>query len=54
LFRSGKNLRPAAEAAQKTFTTPGAKTLLDFIVTTKRGVCSDVSSSASGAGEDNP
>jgi UDP-N-acetylglucosamine acyltransferase len=41
LFRSGQNLRPAVEAAQKTFTTEAAKTLLEFIASAKRGVCAD-------------
>jgi UDP-N-acetylglucosamine acyltransferase len=41
LFRSGKNLRAAIEEAQKTFTSPAAKVLLDFVAGAKRGVCSD-------------
>lgn len=41
LFRSGQNLRPAVEAAQKTFMTEAAKTLLEFIASAKRGVCAD-------------
>jgi UDP-N-acetylglucosamine acyltransferase len=49
LFRSGKNLRAAVEEAKKTFTSPAAKTLLDFVAETKRGVCSD----PGGAADDN-
>jgi UDP-N-acetylglucosamine acyltransferase len=41
LFRSGKNLRLAIEEAQKTFTTPAAKVLLDFVAGAKRGGCRD-------------
>jgi UDP-N-acetylglucosamine acyltransferase len=42
LFRSGKNLREALAEAQKSFTSPPAKTLLDFVASAKRGVCSDI------------
>jgi acyl-[acyl carrier protein]--UDP-N-acetylglucosamine O-acyltransferase len=42
LFRSGKNLRAAIGDAQKEFTSPAAKTLLDFVAGAKRGVCRDV------------
>jgi len=42
LFRSGKNLRTALGAAQKEFTSAAARTLLDFIASSKRGVCSDI------------
>jgi UDP-N-acetylglucosamine acyltransferase len=48
LFRSGKNLRAALEEAQKTFTSPAAKILLNFVAEAKRGVCRDA---GSGAGE---
>jgi len=41
LFRSGKNLRAALAEAQNDFTSPAAKTTLDFIAGAKRGVCSD-------------
>jgi UDP-N-acetylglucosamine acyltransferase len=41
LFRGGKNLRAAVEEAQKAFTSPAAKILLDFVAVTKRGVCQD-------------
>jgi UDP-N-acetylglucosamine acyltransferase len=48
LFRSGKNLREALATAQKDFTTPAAKVMLDFIATTRRGVCSDLGGAADG------
>lgn len=41
LFRSGKNLREAVAAAQTTFNGPASKAMLEFIASTKRGVCSD-------------
>lgn len=41
LFRSSRNLRAAVEAAQREFTSPVAKIMLDFIAAAKRGVCSD-------------
>ena len=41
LFRNGKNLRAAIEEAQKTFTSPAAKIMLDFVASAKRGVCTD-------------
>jgi UDP-N-acetylglucosamine acyltransferase len=49
LFRSGKNLREAIAAAHEKFGSPGAKTMLDFVASAKRGVCSDA-----GAGGHNP
>jgi len=42
LFRGGKNLRAAIEEARKKFTSPAAKTMLDFVAAAKRGVCADV------------
>ncbi|HTR42700.1 MAG TPA: acyl-ACP--UDP-N-acetylglucosamine O-acyltransferase [Pseudomonadales bacterium] len=48
LFRSGKNLREALAEAQKLFTDGPAKTLLDFVASAKRGVCSDISSDDGG------
>ncbi len=41
LFRSGKNIGQAVSAARETFSSPGAKVMLDFIATAKRGVCTD-------------
>jgi UDP-N-acetylglucosamine acyltransferase len=43
LFRSGKNLRAAITEAQSQFPDGPARTLVDFVATAKRGVCSDVS-----------
>lgn len=39
LFRSGRNVSEALAQAQKDFTSPTARVMLDFIATTKRGVC---------------
>jgi UDP-N-acetylglucosamine acyltransferase len=41
LFRGGINLRAAAIEAQKDFSSPGAKLMLEFIAASKRGVCAD-------------
>jgi UDP-N-acetylglucosamine acyltransferase len=46
LFRSGQNLRAAYTGAQKDFTSNPARTMLDFIASAKRGVCSDSGSSS--------
>lgn len=43
LFRSGKNLRAAAAEAQQKFPGDHARTMLDFITSTKRGICRDSS-----------
>jgi len=43
LFRSGKNLRAAVAEAHSQFANGPARTLVDFVATAKRGVCSDVS-----------
>jgi UDP-N-acetylglucosamine acyltransferase len=50
LFRSGKNLGEARAGAQNDFSSPGAKTMLEFLATAKRGVCTD--SGAGGGGEE--
>jgi len=42
LFRSGKNLRAAVVEARNLFTGPRAKELLDFVATSKRGICRDL------------
>ncbi len=42
LFREGLNLRTALAAAQKKFTSAPAKVLLDFVASSKRGICFDV------------
>jgi UDP-N-acetylglucosamine acyltransferase len=49
LFREGRNLRAAVEAAREQFSSAPARTLLDFVATAKRGICSDV-----GAGDGMP
>jgi UDP-N-acetylglucosamine acyltransferase len=41
LFRQGKNLRAAVEAARKEFTSAPARVMLDFVAAAKRGVVSD-------------
>jgi UDP-N-acetylglucosamine acyltransferase len=46
LFRSGKNLRAAVAEAQEKFSSSGAKIMLEFVATAKRGVCSDLGASA--------
>jgi UDP-N-acetylglucosamine acyltransferase len=42
LFRSGKNLRGALAAVQNEFTSSPAKTLMEFVASAKRGVCTEV------------
>jgi UDP-N-acetylglucosamine acyltransferase len=39
LFRSGQNLSQAILQARSEFTTPSARAMLDFIASSKRGVC---------------
>jgi UDP-N-acetylglucosamine acyltransferase len=41
LFREGKNLRDAVAAARKKFASEPAKIMLDFIASSKRGICFD-------------
>ena len=41
LFREGKNLHEAVTAARKKFSNGPAKTMLDFVASTKRGICAD-------------
>ena len=41
LFRSGVNFRDALAAAQKDFSGAGAKTLLEFVASARRGICAD-------------
>ena len=41
LFRSGKNLRAAVAEAGREFTSLAAKTMLEFVAASKRGVCVD-------------
>lgn len=47
LFREHKNIRAAVVEASKTFSSDAARTMLDFIAESKRGVCPDI-----GAGPD--
>src|ERR1043165_9778529 len=47
LFRESRNLREAASSAGEKFSSSPARTLLDFIATSKRGVCADVGSDGS-------
>jgi UDP-N-acetylglucosamine acyltransferase len=51
LFREGRNLRAAAAEARGRFSSPPAQTLLDFIESAHRGVCSDVGRSAAASAE---
>ena len=51
LFRSGKSLRDAVAEGQKTFGETG-KMLVDFVGSTKRGVCADVSRASNGVEEE--
>jgi UDP-N-acetylglucosamine acyltransferase len=41
LFRSGRSLRTAVAEAREQFKSAAAQTLLDFVATTKRGVCTE-------------
>ncbi len=41
LFRGGKDFRTALAGAQKDFSSPAAKVLLDFVAEAKRGLCAD-------------
>ena len=43
LFRSGRNLRAALAEVQSEYLHGPARTLIEFVATSKRGVCSDVS-----------
>ena len=51
LFRSGQNLREAAATARKTFSSPTATVLLDFLAASRRGVCADMRHSVDGEHE---
>ena len=41
LFREGHTLRAATEEARAKFSSPPAKAMIEFVSTTKRGVCAD-------------
>ena len=51
LFRSGKNLRSAVAGAQGRFTSAAAQVMLDFLASSKRGVCADEGGSGDGQNE---
>ncbi len=57
LFRQDGKMREALQAARQTFTSEKARTLLDFVGSSKRGVCADTGrlpkASASSSSEDN-
>jgi UDP-N-acetylglucosamine acyltransferase len=52
LFREGKNLRDAVGAARKKFSSEPAKTMLDFIASSKRGICFDSGSRGESASDE--
>lgn len=52
LFRSGKNLSEAVAGARENFSSPGAKVMLEFIATAKRGVCRDFGTLRGGGNEE--
>ena len=41
LFRSGQKLSAAIAAARNEFTSAGARTMLDFVASSQRGICTD-------------
>lgn len=51
LFRSGKSLRAALAGAQKEFSSPAARVLLEFVAEARRGLCADTGRATS-PGED--
>ena len=53
LFRNGQNLRTALAAAQGRFSSAPARTLLEFVASARRGVCSDAGGPAV-SGEEEP
>jgi UDP-N-acetylglucosamine acyltransferase len=46
LFRGGRKLREAIEEAREEFTSEASRTLLDFVASAKRGICTDTGLSA--------
>jgi UDP-N-acetylglucosamine acyltransferase len=46
LFRSGRKLREGVDAAQAEFHGAAAKTMIQFVAATKRGICTDTSRTA--------
>jgi UDP-N-acetylglucosamine acyltransferase len=51
LFRSGKTFSAAHAEAQTLFTSDVARTVLDFISASKRGICADVSKNGDEEGD---
>lgn len=49
LFRSGKLFQAALADAEIEFASAGARTMLEFIVAAKRGVCADIGGNGHGA-----
>jgi UDP-N-acetylglucosamine acyltransferase len=45
LFRSGKAARAALVQAQKEFSSGPAKTMIEFVATSRRGLCTDTGTS---------
>ena len=41
LFRSGQKMSVAMAAARKEFTSVGARTMLEFVASSQRGICAD-------------
>jgi UDP-N-acetylglucosamine acyltransferase len=52
LFREGRNLRDAVVDARKKFSSGPAKTMLDFIASSKRGICFDAGGRGESASEE--
>jgi UDP-N-acetylglucosamine acyltransferase len=52
LFRSGENLRSAVARAKEKFCGAAAKTMLEFVSESKRGVCADRGHRTAASGED--
>jgi len=51
LFRGRKNISEAVAAARQIFFCPGAKVMLEFMATAKRGVCADCGAARGGEEE---
>jgi UDP-N-acetylglucosamine acyltransferase len=52
LFRSGQRLSAAIAAARKEFTSECAQALLDFVASSRRGICADTRTLAAAAAQD--
>jgi UDP-N-acetylglucosamine acyltransferase len=48
LFREGKNLRAALASAKEKLSSAPARLMMEFVATSKRGVCSDVGENRNG------